>query len=273
MIRLSSAGSTLFSLTGPGGWVGFSNLTGSSGLLTLPGTGTYTLLARSAYDKAFNLSYAFRMTETGQTNLALGTPLTAALAGPGQAQLFRIEVTESGPLSLLLQNAGIGNRLEIYASRGVPPTRESSEFKDISGPGASRDLAIPAAAGSWYVLVYADTVAVPGTFSIEARQSEIVLTQVTPGSQAGNVAATLSLTGAGFFPGVTAELVASSGTVYPLTALSVDTFTRMTASVPAGSVPTGTYALRLRQPLDKHESTCLMLSPLLGLPHQQWQLD
>ena len=33
------------------------------------------------------------------------------------------------------------------------------------------------------------------------------------------------------------------------------------------------YVLRLSQPLDKHESTCLMLSQLLVMPHQQWRLD
>ena len=245
---LTYAGSIVFSLTGPGGWIGFENLTGSSGLITLPGTGSYALSARSAHDRVYNVSYAFRLTETAQTSLALGTPHTAALAGPGHAQLFRIEVTESGPLSFFLRNAELGNRLEIYANRGVPPTREFSEFNDISGSAASRELLIPAAAGSWYILVYADTVAVPGTFSIEARQSPIVLTEVTPGSQAGNVGATLALTGAGFSPGVTAELVSSGGTVFPLAGVSVDTFTRMTAAVPAGSVPAGTYGLRVRRP-------------------------
>ena len=46
-----SASGLSFSLTGPNGFSGFSNLTGSSTLLTLPTDGTYTLTAKGPVEQ------------------------------------------------------------------------------------------------------------------------------------------------------------------------------------------------------------------------------
>jgi hypothetical protein len=246
LVNVSLPG-VVFTLRGLEDWIGFENRIADSDLITLPHTGGYTLTARGT-GGSYGIAYAFRLVETVQTNLELGTLQSTELTGPGQAHLFRIDVTETGPLRLFLQNAGAGNRLELYVSRGAPPTRESSDYQSSSGPGASRNLLIPSASpGTWYVLVYADKVATPGSFTIQGSQTGMVLAGVTPSSHAGNVAATLTLNGAGFAPGTQVELI-SGDSVHPLSQVSVDSFTRITATLSANSAPAGTYSIRLRQP-------------------------
>ena len=94
---------------------------------------------------AYDIAYAFKLTETVQTDLPTGTLLTGQFVGSGQAQLFRITVTNSGPLQLSLQNAGLGNHAELYVARGAPPTRGVFDFQSTSGTSATCDLLVPSA--------------------------------------------------------------------------------------------------------------------------------
>ena len=86
----ASVPSLAFKLTGPSGFTGFSGLTGDSGLVTLPVDGTYAVEVSGGTGPGGN--YAFRLVQTQQTDLILGTAHIGALVGSGQALLFRVNM-------------------------------------------------------------------------------------------------------------------------------------------------------------------------------------
>src|SRR5262249_46276195 len=111
---VNAAPATLqFKLTGPNNFVGFSGLIGASGLVTLPTDGTYTLEVTAGANQGG--SYAFRIVETSQTVLTLGTTYGGTLIGSGQAQVFRVDLPAAQQLRVVLDAAANGNRNELYA--------------------------------------------------------------------------------------------------------------------------------------------------------------
>ena len=174
----------------------------------------------------------------------MGTAYTGSAAGSGQAQLFAIPVVSSDPLSIVLVDPNGSDHNELYASFGVPPTRQSYDY-GVSSAGASHALLVPSpAAGTWYVLVYNESVATaPATFTLQATSSKAVLSGSTPSVGAANAATTFTVTGGGFLAGTIVDLIGAGGTVYPATTSTVDLPTQITATFAAGSVPAGTYAV------------------------------
>ena len=94
-----------------------------------------------------------------------------------------------------------------------PPTRQTYDY-GANGAGSSQSILIPDAdAGTWYLLVYAESVAAPpSSFTLLANATPVVVTAVTPVQYANNAVATLTLTGAGFTSGSSVALVSSDGT-------------------------------------------------------------
>lgn len=114
-----------------------------------------------------------------------------------------------------------------------------------TGAGANQSLLVPSAtAGTWYVLVYAESVPQPGAFSLTARGADLEVTASYPGRASSSAPATLTVTGGGFDSGTTVELVASNGTVITPSSFGLDSYTQMTATFPTG-LPVGTYAVRV----------------------------
>jgi RHS repeat-associated protein len=237
-----------FTVRGPNGWVGFSNLVSDSGLISLTNSGGYTLTAQGTVD-AYDIAYAFKLVETVQTDLALGTTFTGQFVGSAQAQLFRITITNSGPLRIVLANVGGGNNVELFAGRSGAPTRGVFDYPSVPGSGGNREILIPnASVGTVYVLVYADNISTPGPFSIQATTAGVFLTGITPNRQANNSTFTMTLTGAGFEAGTAVELLGGRDAPYSATNVSVDSFTQLTATFPPNLAPPGVYSVRVHQP-------------------------
>ena len=76
-----------YSLTGPNGFVGFTNLTGSSSLVNLTQTGTYTLSAQGVNGATGN--YSFNMIPSTLTNVPLDGSVNETLAGSGRPNCSR----------------------------------------------------------------------------------------------------------------------------------------------------------------------------------------
>ena len=234
-----------FSLTGPSGWVGFNNLTADSGLIPLPSSGGYTLTARSAGTQ-YDIAYAFRLLETLQTDLPLGTTFSGQFAGSGQAQLFRVGLSSSMPMFVTLHDASTSDRSELYFKFGSPPTRGDYDYRFVNaGSSDQRGLVSMAAPGTWYVLVYADSIPSPSTFTIQALASPILLLDVTPNRHGNSADAALTLAGAGFDGTTTFQLIAAGGATYPAAKVEQDSFTQMTATMASNSVPAGRYSVRV----------------------------
>ena len=111
-----------FRLTGPNGFVAFTDLAADSGLVNLPTTGEYVLQASGNVAAAG--TYTMRLNATSQTALTIGAPYTSSLPGSGFVQLFKVDVANSTPLLIRFDDATNTDRTEVYARLGSPPTRQ-----------------------------------------------------------------------------------------------------------------------------------------------------
>ena len=225
----------------------FQNLTGNSDLFTLANWGGYTLTAHGM-GGLYGTAYAFSMDETLQTSLPSGNTFNGTFSGSAQAQIFYVNLTNSGPLQMALNGIPAGSRIELYAKLGAPPTRADYDYSSLNPSAGTLQLLVSLApAGTWYFLVYADYVPVSGAYTLAPTSSSLILTAETPDRHGNNVDATLTLTGAGFDAATLVELVASNGTAYAASSVGVDSFTQITATFAANTIPAGTYTVRVRR--------------------------
>jgi hypothetical protein len=128
---------TQFDLTGPNGFTGFSNLSTSSELVTLPAAGTYTL---SAHTTGGGGGYGFQLQQTALTDLASGVSYQGTWAGSGQAQLFHVNLQNAAQLLVTLQDPNSGNHNEIYLKHGAPPTRSDYQYRYTNTASANQQI-------------------------------------------------------------------------------------------------------------------------------------
>ncbi len=213
-----SASGLNFTLSGPSGFSGFTNLTGSSPLVTLPTSGTYTLTAQGTGGTTGN--FAFQLQQTEVTALTLNTSFQGILAGNGQAQLFTVTLTNSTALQVVLTDGNANDQNEVYVSLGSAPTRDSYQDR-YTALGANQTVVLSAQPGTYYVLVYNNLVNNSGSsYTLEAEGDPFILTGLTPGQVGSTQPANLLVTG--LFPlayqsanTYQIQFVASGGTVYP----------------------------------------------------------
>ncbi len=231
-----------FRLTGPGGFAGFDGLQGDSALVTLSVSGNYVLTAYGLGGQTGN--YAFRLAQTSQTDLTLGTPYNGTLAGSGQAQLFRVDVPAGEFLHVTLNDSTSADSNEVYIKFGLPPTRSDFDYRYAAVGSANQDVwALNSAPGTWYVLVYAAAVPEPSTYSLLATDAYVALTGMSPNRNGTITNAVITLTGAGFGPTTAVSLVAAGGTAYPAAVIQAVSGTTLSATFNAGTVPAGVYSL------------------------------
>jgi RHS repeat-associated protein len=243
----SASSGIVFTLNGPNGFTAFTDVFGDAGPLNLPTAGQYTLTARSVLGASG--AYSFKIVQTSQFNLSLGTNLNGSLAGSGQTQLFKFVVPTSKTLSLMLEDLNNSDRNEIYLRLGTPPTRADYDYTSDGQNSADRNILIPkAAAGTWYALIYGDYVPSPTSYSLRADAADAVLTHATPDRYGATTGAVMTLTGAGFIPGTIVQLF-SGATSYTATSSTVDSFTQITANFDLTRVPVGLYSIRITSPL------------------------
>jgi len=256
-IRLnSSAWGMKYELVGPGGWIGFSNVSGQSDFVTLPSSGTYTLVARGV-GGAGRVNYGFTIEETTVVALPPGTSFSGSL----KTMLFKIHLDRSLPLRVsaraLLPSWASSSLLLQF---GQPPTRSRFdryvcytspllEWRVPNPPPTppptqyAGQIVIPmAAAGDWYVLVDADTFA---TFTVSAAAGDVLIENISSNSLASNVQMDLTIKGCGFKNPAQVTLISSGGAEYTASDISVVSTTQIAASFAPNSVPAGTYSVRV----------------------------
>ena len=247
----TSATGTVFDLTGPSSWTGFSDIAADSDLITLPTSGSYTLTAHGT-GAQYGGTYAFKLAETPMADLNLGEIYTGQFAGSGQAQLFKINVPQAGQLLIKLDDSANNNVNEIYASFDAPPTRGDYDLRGTVAASADQTLFAPMAySGTWYVLVYGNTIRTPSSYTLTATTADVSIISITPDHYAATADAQITVTGAGFVNGTTVELVSSGGMVYAASKVDIDSFEQVTTTFAAGSVPADTanpYSLRVTRP-------------------------
>ncbi len=242
----SSNPAIAFDLTGPNGYTAFTNATASSGSITLPTSGTYTLTAHGTQQQTG--SYAFQIVNAGITDLTLGAPITQTIQGTGQAQIYRLNIAQAGQVNITLTDSTSTDENELYESLGTVPTRGQFQPLYYTGASADKQLSIPTAApGIYYILVYTAYAPAPSSFTLEATESSVFLTGVTPNRSGTSVDTTLNLSGAGFDSTATVSLVSGGGTAFSAGTVSFDSPTLLTATFAAGSVPAGVYSAKVSE--------------------------
>jgi RHS repeat-associated protein len=235
----------VFDLTGPNGYTAFSGATASSGPISLPSAGTYQVTVRGTNNRTG--AYAFQLADSTIKALALGTPLTEAIAGTGQSHLFQLTITQPGQVRIALQDGNAADENELYVDYGAVPTRAKYHPWSYTGSSADKERTIPTAApGTYFILVYNYFAAGPGNFTLTATESSVFVTAASPNRSGTAVDTTLTLTGAGFDSSAAVSLV-SGGNSYPAAAVNVVSPTQLTATFPAGRVPAGTYAAQVSE--------------------------
>jgi len=241
-----SSSKIVFSLTGPGGWSGFTDLNTNSDLINLPSSGAYVLTARGTGGQ-YGGTYSFELQETQVTSLVAGTSYAGRFAGSGQAQLFTVTTAETKPLLVALSDSAL-DHTEVYVRFGSAPTRQTYDYA-ANNAGASHSLLIPSAnAGTWFILVYGESIqSTPQSYTLRADSSAVVVSSAS--NQTGNPAtgAAFTLSGAGFGAGSRITLVANGGVSYSPTSINLDASTQMTAVFAANTVPPGSYTIRVTQ--------------------------
>ena len=236
-----------FDLNGPSGFVGFTGITADSNLVTLPSSGTYTLTVRST--SSADGAYTFRLNQTSQTQLALGTFYNGTIPGTGFAQLFKIDVPDFRPLLIQFHGLNNSDRIEVYARQGAPPTRQQFDAHNVT-VGADHQLSVPyAIPGAWYLLVYGDALLSPSNFTLTVDSPTVRVLDISPGILAMTATETLSLHGLGFLPGTQVAILPQAGGA-PLTAqnVSIETTEKLSATFDLTGASSGIYDVRATLP-------------------------
>ncbi|MBE7500773.1 MAG: hypothetical protein HS113_10790 [Verrucomicrobiales bacterium] len=207
-----------------------------------------------AYHVILVLNHEWEVLEQHRLNNEFATPITAEVPtlaegvlypvshGAGRLeQYFRMN-TAAGK-NLVLDLTRVPSGWEVFLRFGLLPTRTVYDHHQRGG----ESLLLPAAApGDWYVLVYGDP-AQAGEYHLRFSLEDLTLTHSSPARHGTASDLELTLNGAGFTPPLQVELVADQGQTHAAARTDIDSFTRATATFPAGTVPAGTYAVRVSQ--------------------------
>jgi RHS repeat-associated protein len=228
-------------------------------------TNSLTVAIPVATDGPFYLVLAvddhWRVLERRQLNneravlMAAGIPVltndvvrSGAFVGSGEAHVYRIEVPAGQSLYVNLEGDDDQGATELYLKYGSMPTRGSYDYAShgVAGPNA-QVVAANARGGTWYVLAYPALVGSNGAYLLQAHVGGLELHRVVPDHHGRGSKSVLTLRGAGFVPEMRVELVGRNGTLYPATSISVESFTRLSASFEANTVPVGLYDVRVHR--------------------------
>jgi len=233
-----------FTLSGPNGWVGFSNLLASSGLITLPYSGNYLLTAYGT-GGAYGIAYAFDLAATPQTNLTVGSSFTGTFAGSGQAQLFQINVPVNQPLLITLTSPTAGNSAAIYAKFGAPPSLGVFDYSSTT-PGTANQTILTGGTypGTWYILVYGNNIPTPASYTITITSAAVIVASCNPVSSGNSAPGTITISGGGFAPNATVALVNGTN-AYPASSVSVISASQIQADFDFTAIPPNSYSLQV----------------------------
>ena len=109
-----------FRLQDPNGYVGFSSVSDSSSLITLPTSGNYILSASGGGVNVGN--YSFRL-ESSVTLLTPEVAYAGTLPGSGTAQIFKVHLDDPKKLLVALDDVTNSDQNEVYVKFGRPNLR------------------------------------------------------------------------------------------------------------------------------------------------------
>ena len=199
-------------------------------------------------DKTNNLRVSASTFGLAMNALSVGTPVSDVLS-QGESCYYQVDVLAGKHLQVALSDSTSSDSNEVYIKFGTPPTRSNFDYRYSALGSANQNvLALNSEPGTWYVLVYGASVPAPSSYTLLATAADVVLRGSSPNDGGTSVDSVLTLTGVGFAPQSVAQLVAADGTAYSAANIAIPSAGQMTATFPAGSVPAGTYTVRVLSP-------------------------
>ena len=207
-----------YTLVGPGGSTVFSNLQADSGAIGLPASGNYSLQVDSFAGNTGG--YSFELQQISVVSLGAGN---AAQCGRDvRGNLDRqwlcpvVHGQRADERALEHQSAGLlPGRCErvVRPAWRAPPRGVPTTARRLPTAADQRLLISSADPGTWYILVYGNSVPSPSSYTLDVSTSSVALTSVTP-----NTAATAAprrwCLGGGFDSTTTVQLLGAGNTVY-----------------------------------------------------------
>jgi len=245
--------------------------------LTLP------TLEEGAYYLILSVDDQWQILERHQLNNEFAVPtdvvipeLTNGIAVPsefvvsGDARYYRIDVPAGQNLFVRLDDADNQGANELYLRRGSLPTRGLYDHRSTALGSADQQLLVPAViSGTWYILAYAQSVS-DGDFTIQADfSSGPKITGVTPAQHGASPTTILTVNGAGFDGATWVALIDGDGIAHPATAISVDSYTQITATFDLTTLAAGIYTVRASSP----SGTSNLLNAFEVLPGGEAKLE
>ena len=194
-----------------------------------------------------NLSASVTGSKIDAQALALGAPATFSAAA-GQSAYYKVTVPAGQTLQLALKadQADVATASnELYVSYGTVPSRLSADYKYSQPFNANQSIAIPTTqAGTYYVLVYADSVAnATESLTLTASDVPFSLQSVSPASASNAGTTTFQINGALFDRSTTFSLLAPGGATIAATATNIQDASTAFVSFNLGGAAAGAYTL------------------------------
>jgi RHS repeat-associated protein len=231
-----------FKLTDSTGTVIFDNRTTSSDTISITKSGKYTLAVSKTSDR--NSSYAFRVDQTGAASLTLNTPTTGTATGNAYSNVYVVDITDTKPLAILLNDYAAANNLRLYAKYSYAPSTTDYDF--ISTGSTEQSITIPQThSGKLYIMVVGEYVPEPSTFTITAEHKNLIVNNVATSQFGSNEPITITITGAGFDKTTTVTLVDSNNTRYNALTVSQENVTTLEVTFDP-TIPKDTYKIEIK---------------------------
>ncbi|MBN2452506.1 MAG: right-handed parallel beta-helix repeat-containing protein, partial [Lentisphaeria bacterium] len=195
--------------------------------------------------------------------LVAGTRVNAQFAG----------ATDTGHTYKILVEAGQNLALaftgdvRVYLRFDAFPTVGTYDFMATPEDGGRLTVAVPYP-GTWYVLVVPVYPAAGTAYTLDLDTAALIVSSVSPSILSNAVSTIVSVEGAGFAPDAVVDLLpAAGGAPVPASAVQVDTVSHLSATVAAGTVPAGSYRVRVTSAGVSAEAPGLLTVTDAGEPH------
>jgi hypothetical protein len=173
--------------------------------------------------------------------LTPGTPVTVPLTTNGDLY-YQVHVSPGTDVRLSLTLPGGSSNAAVYAE---PGTFASSTVYEITSAATATAPAVvlpSSTPGTWYVDVHAWSLPSGSSITIDPENEGLAVTHVTPGTSGTSGPVTVTITGSGFGPDLTAKLTAGAATILPMSLTRVSSTTANATFEMAGEAA-GEYGL------------------------------
>ena len=177
--------------------------------------------------------------------LLLGQDANDVLLTDGEKHYYVVDSPSGGHLLITLDDWDDLGINELYVRHAALPSAGEYDYRFSNQGGADQEIFVPsAAAGSWYIMVYGESVPPSGQYTIKADFSTgTIIRSISPQQHGNNMPVSISIEGAGFSSTTEVSLVQGE-TVYEPNEVLFVSGSNLIADFDLTVIPAGSYQLR-----------------------------